>query len=191
MDTTGPAAVPPQRFDIDELLIRRWRHDDLTAQYEAILASHEHLHPWMPWAAAEPSLERQRAFIADAAANPPDGRGDHFYGIFDHDGAVLGGIGLHHRSEPGTAEIGYWCHVDHTGRGVITRAVAALTGIALNLPGIRRVEIRCDEANVRSAAVPRRLGYRLDRIETRAPTAPAESGRVMVWQTTRDRTSNS
>jgi hypothetical protein len=39
----------------------------------------------------------------------------------------------------------------------------------------------CDEANVRSAAVPRRPGYRLDRVEPRPARAPAESGLLMVW----------
>ena len=43
------------------------------------------------------------------------------------------------------------------------------------------MEIHCDEANVRSAAVPRRLGYRLDRIEPDAITSPGELGRMMIW----------
>jgi RimJ/RimL family protein N-acetyltransferase len=43
------------------------------------------------------------------------------------------------------------------------------------------VEIHCDEANVRSAAVPRRLGYRLDRVEDGDRTAPADTGRRMIW----------
>jgi len=46
---------------------------------------------------------------------------------------------------------------------------------------VDRVEIPCDEANVRSQAVPRRLGYRLDRIEADDIKAPAEFGRSMVW----------
>jgi RimJ/RimL family protein N-acetyltransferase len=44
-----------------------------------------------------------------------------------------------------------------------------------------RVEIHCDEANVRSAAVPRRLGYRLDRIEDDRVSAPGDLGRSMIW----------
>ena len=47
--------------------------------------------------------------------------------------------------------------------------------------GLGRVEIHCDEANHRSAAIPRRLGYRLDRVEDDAIAAPGESGRSMVW----------
>jgi RimJ/RimL family protein N-acetyltransferase len=53
--------------------------------------------------------------------------------------------------------------------------------VALALPGVSRAEIHCDEANTASAAIPRRLGYRLDRIEERKPEAPGESGRLMIW----------
>ena len=48
------------------------------------------------------------------------------------------------------------------------------------------VEIHCDEANVASQAIPRRLGYRLEAIEDRAITAPGEVGRHMVWSLDED-----
>ena len=41
--------------------------------------------------------------------------------------------------------------------------------------------IVCDEANLRSAAIPQRLGYTLDRVETRAAEAPGETGRMQIW----------
>jgi RimJ/RimL family protein N-acetyltransferase len=94
---------------------------------------------------------------------------------------VVGAAGLHRRIGPRAIEIGYWVHVDHTGRGIATRVAAALTEAALALPDVDRVEIHCDRANVRSAAIPRRLGYRLERIEDDDVTAPAETGRSMVW----------
>jgi hypothetical protein len=34
--------------------------------------------------------------------------------------------------------------------------------------------------------VPRRLGYRLDRISEKRPDAPADRGRRMIWIMTRD-----
>ena len=73
-------------------------------------------------------------------------------------------------------EIGYWLRDDATGRGFVTAAAGALTDAGVALDGIERVEIHCDEANVRSAAVPRRLGYRLDRIEPESITAPGDLG---------------
>ncbi|MFE3796846.1 hypothetical protein [Nocardia tengchongensis] len=41
--------------------------------------------------------------------------------------------------------------------------------------------LQCDAANLRSAAVARRLGYRLDRVAPRERRAPAESGHGMYW----------
>ncbi len=98
---------------------------------------------------------------------------------------VVGGIGLHDRVEPGAIEIGYWGHVAHGGRGIITRAAQALTSVALALPHIERVEIHCDAANVRSAAVPQRLGYDLVGTDPRPRAAPGDSGIEMVWATAR------
>jgi RimJ/RimL family protein N-acetyltransferase len=65
-----------------------------------------------------------------------------------------------------------------------TRASRALTNAALALDGITTVCIRCDAANTRSAAVPRRLGFSLAGTETRAPQTPAESGQLMTWERT-------
>ena len=48
---------------------------------------------------------------------------------------------------------------------------------------MQRVEIHTDEANTISAAIPQRLGYRLDRIDERVPAAPAETGRLQIWVT--------
>jgi RimJ/RimL family protein N-acetyltransferase len=55
----------------------------------------------------------------------------------------------------------------------------------LALSGVARVEIHTDEANAISAAIPRRLGYRLDRVDELPPEAPAHSGRLQIWVTER------
>lgn len=96
-------------------------------------------------------------------------------------GQVIGCFGLHRRVGPGAIEIGYWVHVDFTGRGYATAGTRALTQAALALPDVTRVEVHTDEANTISAAIPRRLGYRLDRVDERPPDAPAESGRLQIW----------
>lgn len=84
--------------------------------------------------------------------------------------------------EEGVLEIGYWICSPATGRGLATRAAAALTEEGLGLPGIKAMEIHCDQANARSAGIPPRLGYRLLRIEPDEPQTPAEAGRSMVWR---------
>ena len=63
----------------------------------------------------------------------------------------------------------------------MTALASALTDVGLELEGIERIEIHCDVANAASAAVPRRLGYRLDGVIDKTPLAPAESGRHQIW----------
>jgi ribosomal-protein-serine acetyltransferase len=59
-------------------------------------------------------------------------------------------------------EIGYWCRSSETGKGYVTEVVQALSKVAFEHLGAARVEIRCDDSNLRSAAVAERCGYTLE-----------------------------
>ena len=174
--------TPPVRITLDDgLVLRRWTPEDASALHAAVLASFELLHPWLPWAGERPTLADQQALVAMAEEQWNTGE-SYMYGIFDSaDERVLGAAGLHARVGPDGYDIGYWVYADHTGRGLATRAAGALTDAGLALPDVDRIEIRCDEANTASVAIPKRLGYHLDRVEEREPAAPAESGRLMIW----------
>jgi len=177
-----PNAAPPERIDVDEFHLRRYTLEDTDAVHEAVEASYPEIHPWMPWCVAPLKIEDQREFVEGTFKNWATGAAFNF-GIFDAVGNLLGSVSLMDRVGPGGLEIGYWLRTDASGRGVMTRAVDELTEIGLGLPGISRIEIHCDEANLRSAAVPKRLGYRLDRIDDDTIEAPGETGRGMVWIT--------
>ncbi|MBI2708193.1 MAG: GNAT family N-acetyltransferase [Actinobacteria bacterium] len=153
------------------------RHGDIL--FAAIERSRDHLRPWMPW--ADQDRAATDAYLARAQASWDAGT-DFGYTLVDPvTSAALGACGLIARVGPGALEIGYWLVPSATGRGVMTAAVRALVIVAFALPGVDRVEIHCDEANVRSAAVPGRLGFRLDRVVDDTPEAPGETGRSMVW----------
>lgn len=175
---------PPERIDLGDLVLRRWSYDDVDALLAAVRPSWEHLRHWMAWARDEPTRESQAGFVRSCLQNWQECT-DFAYGIFDVACEVLGSIGLHSRPGPGALEIGYWVRLDRSGQGIITRAAQALTDAAFALPGIERVEIHCDEANVRSAAVPRRLGYALVELRDGAAEAPGASGRDLIWRVTR------
>jgi RimJ/RimL family protein N-acetyltransferase len=186
--------APPERMETATgATVRRVRPSDAEAFGEAVRANLDHLAPWMPWAtpvAAETEVQRERLVAADATW---DDRSDHEFAIvIDADGGeegelgepgerIIGACGLMRRIGPGAIEIGYWLDQGHTGHGYATAAARALTTAAWGLPDIERVEIHCDESNAASAAVPLRLGYRLDRVEQSEPSAPGESGRNLIW----------
>ena len=173
----------PERIPLDDVgaVLRRHRTDDLDPLHAAIEESRDHLRSWMVW--ADQTRSDTEMFLSGVATSWDTGS-EHNYLIVDAaDGAVVGGCGLHERLGPEALEIGYWRRAGVEGRGVVTAAARALTAAAFTLPPIERVEIHCDEANVASAAVARRAGYRLDRIVAVPVRAPAELGRQMIWIT--------
>ncbi|HEU4629745.1 MAG TPA: GNAT family N-acetyltransferase [Gemmatimonadaceae bacterium] len=162
----------PLELRTARLLLRPWRDEDAPALLPVLEANQAHLGPWIPARVATPVLlpalaERLAAFAADFAADR-----EWRYGLFTPDGAtVVGEVDLLPRAASGRVafaeadhvEIGYWLRRDRVGQGLATEAAAAMLGVARTLPGLTHVEIRCDARNAASAAVPRRLGFRLDR----------------------------
>jgi RimJ/RimL family protein N-acetyltransferase len=176
---------PPDRIELPDAVLRPFAVTDADALARAVRESLDHLKPWMPWAdanSANTDFQRQRLRgVVDQFA-----RGEEYqYGLFPPDESrVLGSFGLMTRRGRGTLEIGYWMHVDAIGRGHATRAAAALTNVAFGVAGVKHVLIYTDVANLRSAAIPRKLGYELLRIEDAPRSASSETGRQQVWRRT-------
>jgi len=167
---TGP--TPPRRIESRRLILRCWEAADAPLFEAALRASRDHIGAWISPAWDEPSeldgiARRLEQFRAEFQA----GIGFVYAMLDATETEVLGEAGLMPRIGPGALEIGYWVHADHVGRGLATEATHALTLAGLALSEVERIEIHCDPANVPSAAVPRRLGYRL----TRPPGPSQES----------------
>ena len=175
----------PDEVVTPRLLLRRWSGDDVPALGAAIEASLAHLRPWMAWIEFEPQTDQQRSELIATWEREWKAGGDAVYGVFV-EGVVVGGCGLHRRRGAGTLEIGYWIHADHVGRGYATELARALTTAAFTIDGIDRVEIHHDRANVRSAAVPRTLGFSRRPDEPDEIQAPAETGIDCTWSMHRD-----
>jgi RimJ/RimL family protein N-acetyltransferase len=177
----------PSNLETARLSLRAWDPSQTIAMKNAIDANLEHLRPWMPWAMNEPSplgaIETRLIKFAAGFVTGPDWG----YAIFQRGAEpMIGAIGVHARIGPRALEIGYWIDGRLTRQGFATEAADAVTRMALSLPDIDRVEIRCDPANVASAGVPRRLGFRLVTVLERNATTPAGEPRdTMVWEMTR------
>jgi RimJ/RimL family protein N-acetyltransferase len=173
---------PPPVLEAGPITLRRTHPDDAVRLAVAVNESLEHLRPWMPWAQEPATAESMDAFLRSSDERWEAGL-DFGYLLRDSTDAVVGGCGLHCRLEAGALALGYWVHVGHIGNGLATASARALTEAAFLLAGVQRVEIHCDAANVRSAAVPPRLGYELLRIDERVPAAPGEIGQLQIWAT--------
>ena len=179
------ARVPPERISVGGIALVLHGPDEAAAVADAVNASLDHLGPWMPWAHRPTTVQEQAMRLALVVEQFHNG-GDASWTIVAPDLEVAGGCGLHHvdvheREASPVLDIGYWVHTDAAGRGYATLATAALARVAFEVLGAARVRITCDEANVRSAAVPERLGFALAEVRDDERDAPADTGRTMVW----------
>lgn len=161
-------------------LLRKLSEDDEPELLRVVTESLAHLEPWADWATSSYDAAVARAFLVATA----DGWAR---GMFFNQAIVVGGaiVGIVSSERDGDlVEIGYWLHPAHTGRGLATRASAEMVEFVFGLPGVRRVQIWHDQANVASGGVPRRLGFtEIDRrTPPRDPRFGAEVGVDVVWE---------
>jgi RimJ/RimL family protein N-acetyltransferase len=164
--------------------LRRWREGDAAALEPVLAANFAHLGPWIPRRVAEPaSTEKLAERLRDYSA-AFDATLEWRYGLFTVDDArVLGEVSLFPRNASGRVpfdvadeiEIGYWLRAEATGQGYVTEATRAAVELTSRLPGVSHLTIRCDERNEPSAAIPRRLGFRL------ASTIDEPPRRLQIW----------
>jgi RimJ/RimL family protein N-acetyltransferase len=153
----------PESFETEKLLIRFPMPGDGAEVYAAVSESLDELRPWMPWARERLTADVEEEYMRRARAAFLERRDLTLLLLLKGTGTIVGGSGLHRIdwSVP-RFEIGYWCRTRFAGQGYITEAVRGITGFALDHLGARRVEIRCDSLNRRTARVAARCGFRLE-----------------------------
>lgn len=126
-----------------------------------VRANLDRLQPWMPWAIDAYGIEHCRQWIDRSLTEfATDGR---FNAVIMYKGEYAGAIGFHNLDTTNRlAEIGYWLGGEFEGRGIITRCCRAVIRHVFETMQLNRVQINCNIENVRSRAVPERLGFKLE-----------------------------
>src|SRR5215211_3960270 len=144
----------------DRLVLRRFRPEDLDA-FVAYRSDPE-VACYQGWEAPYPRAEATR-FLADLLATHPDTPGE-WYQIavaLRQTDQLIGDCAAHvDAGDPRQAEIGFTIAPAHQGHGYATEAVRRLLHYLLIERGKHRVRATCDDRNMRSAAVLKRVGMR-------------------------------
>lgn len=148
----------------DGVEVRVLEPEDADEVFSLVDGDRERLREWMPWVDSTASPADTRAFIESARASQTDLDG---LGIYV-DGAYAGGIGLRVQPLNRHGEIGYWIGSAWEGRGLVTRACRALIRHAFDELNVHSVEIRVAPHNVRSRAIPERLGFTQEGVQREA-----------------------
>ena len=142
-----------------EIRLFEERHADTV--FERVDQEREHLRPWFPWVDATQQVDDTLQFIKGARERFAS-KGEIASGIWC-EGIFCGSIGTQKLDRLNRSiEIGYWLAKDYEGRGIMTDSCRLLVDYLLTEMDLNRVEIRCAVHNVRSNAVPKRLGFTLD-----------------------------
>lgn len=144
----------------ERVLVRPYQESDAQSLFEAIVESRDHLRPWEDFADAHQTVAESKDLIVRWTAQwlLREYMAVGFWDLATQ--RYLGSSGLlPHSWDIGYFETGYWVRASAVGQGYVTEAVKLLVDYAFTHLHARRLEIRCNERNIRSAAVARRLGF--------------------------------
>lgn len=152
---------------------------DAAEVYAVVDAERAHLRPFLPWIGQATDATFVAAHLRDARLRRD--RGEGLECGLRVEGRLVGGVGVHHvdlRNRSG--EVGYWLARSAQGRGLMTRAVAAVTRYAFET-GFHRLEIRMWPGNPKSRRVAERLGYVREGVLQEAGWHPDGWRDLEVW----------
>jgi ribosomal-protein-serine acetyltransferase len=145
---------------VDGIRLRALEETDAVELHALIEANRAHLARWMPWAARQ-TLGDTVDFIRSTRGQLA--RNDGLQTVLTSDATIIGVAGFHGLDWPNRAtSLGYWLAASAEGRGTMTRAVRALVDHAIGAWELNRIEIRAHTENLRSRAIPERLGFELE-----------------------------
>ena len=163
----------PDRIETERLLLHAFRAEDAEQVLEAVDESREEIGRWMSWPPYLTEAEQSRREAGRSRERWEAGKSFDYTIRRRADDRFLGAIMI---EDPNWAvpsfNLAYWIRTSETGKGYVSEAVRAVTRTAFAALGAKRVQILCDEGNVRSARVAEAAGFRLEgvlRNEDRRP----------------------
>lgn len=148
----------------EKVSLKLLEQENAAELYFLVNKSREHLREWLPWVDGALSPESYRPVIEMWLKQFAEHNGFQV-GIL-YEGKIAGMIGFHkidwmNRS----TSLGYWIGDRFQGHGIMTDSVRTLVDCAFSTYKLNRIEIRCGVENVKSRAIPERLGFHLDGIQ--------------------------
>ena len=142
----------------DETELRLPTELDAIEIFQVVRENLKYLQRWMPWATDDYSLDSARAFIKNNLQSLAD---KHEFNVtIIYCNKIVGVIGFHSLDWANKSiNLGYWVSEEMQGRGLVTRAAEVLINYAFDVMRLNRLQINCAEENLKSRAIPERLGF--------------------------------
>lgn len=116
------------------------------------------LKQWLPWLDAIQTVDDTRSFLTTQVEQ--FSRGESLHVTIFHNGTIAGVAGFNSLDKAnGIGYIGYWLGEEFTGKGIMTNVVRDLIKLGVEFYDLQKIDIRCASGNLRSRAIPERLGF--------------------------------
>jgi len=137
-------------------LISQSHADEL---FDLVDDNREYLKQWLPWLDNNRYFQNTIDFIKISQIQYERNETVQFALLYK--GKVTGVVGFHridwlNRS----TSIGYWLGEQYQGKGLITKSCSKVLDYSFGRMGLNRIEIRCATENLKSRAIPKRLGFK-------------------------------
>ena len=131
---------------------------DASELFRVVNGCRKYLAEWLPWVEESKFEKDTLEFILARKRAYKEGRG--LTCTIRFDSKIVGIISfIGFNKNTASAEIGYWIQEKSQGHGIISQSCAALVAYGFETLKLNRIVIRCAEENVKSRAIPERLGF--------------------------------
>ena len=142
----------------DEVALELLGMQHAAALFGAIESSRDHLSAFLPWVGNMQQVEDCERYISNCIQLYQQKKEVSF--VMLQNDAVVGRIGVHYIDLFNkSGAIGYWIAAAAAGRGIALRSCSVLTGYGFRELGLHRLEIKAAVHNLKSRAIPEKLGY--------------------------------
>lgn len=142
----------------DNLTLQLIQPSHAKALFDLVMTNSVYLKEWLPWVIKTKTMQDTLDYISivDEAYYQKKGI---VFSIF-YKKKMAGQIGLKNIDLSNKyASIGYWIGQQYQGKGIMSTSVVALVNYAFREYHLNRLEIACGDYNIKSQAIPIRLGF--------------------------------
>ncbi|MFF2752902.1 GNAT family N-acetyltransferase [Psychrobacillus sp. NPDC058041] len=142
----------------DQIEIELLQQQHKEELFNLVDKNREHLRRWLLWVDKRKSAEDFEPIIPIWIKNYADNNG--FDAGIRNNGKLVGMIGLHYIDwKNRSTSIGYFLSEEAQGKGIITKSLQSIIDYLFKIIKLNRIEIQVAASNLKSIAIPTRLGF--------------------------------
>jgi len=154
-----------EKLTIDEhQFLERLSLSHVQAIFNAVDQNRAFLRKWLPFVDFTFKVSDTERFVKSVLEKTSANRDEVYVIWYKHTFAGLIGFKDIDRIND-KIEIGYWLIEKLTGKGIATAAARKMVNLAFRNMEMNRVQIKCGVGNLKSSAIPKRLGFIYEGVE--------------------------